>query len=433
MATCEGLVNILGGELIDNQFESVQLSKLLDQGYTSVGLLFAGKWCSSSQLFVPTFIKWYKDLMDKFKDILVIYVSCDMNENDFKSFFKLMPWYALPYQLRDKKQYLSRKYRVPQIPRLIYLDACGEMINKDGRVAMLADPTGHLLPYKNVGMAHILSYSTIISKSGVLKDTSYLNNIKVCLYFAALWCSPCSKITEALIKIYNKIKHKHQDFEIIFCSCDYSYSSFLENYKPMPWLALDFKKELTIPFAKFGGIQTIPTIVILDERGHLITCDAQSKIMYDPEGNDFPWPHEVVSEFTDFDLLSLNESLAFILVCEDDSTFPQSDIHSMLDPIARQKQEQYKFGTIGREHKILFFFVYKDTFAEMGKLVALPTQFPTLFMIDVPFNATYKKVLESQTLSSEVISNFIREFEDGDLVPTPIPDVVTASNSDNTT
>ena len=426
MATCEGLVNILGTGLLDNQMNSVQLSTLLEQGYTTVALLFAGKWCSSCQLFVPAFIKWYKELVDKFKDILIVYVSCDLNEPDFKSFFQHMPWYAIPYQLRDKKQYLSRRYRVPQIPRLIHLDSFGEMINKDGRVAMLVDPLGHLLPYRNISMAVILSNSTIISKAGVLEDTSHLHSTKLCLYFSALWCSPCSKVTEALIKVYNKLKAKKEEFEVIFCSCDYSYSSFLENYKPMPWLALDFKKELTVPFAKFGGIQTIPTIVILDESGYLITREAQSRILSDPEGDGFPWPHKIVSEFSDSNILSLNDTLAFILVCEDDSTFPTSLILPLLEPIALQKQGRYKFGTIGREHKILFFYVYKDTFAEMERLVELPDKFPTLFIIDVPFNATYKKVPEDGKLSSEVISNFICEFEDGDLLPTPIPDTATA-------
>ena len=193
----------------------------------------------------------------------------------------------------------------------------------------------------------------------------------------------------------------------------------------MPWLALDFKKELTVPFAKFGGIQTIPTIVILDEGGYLITREAQSRILSDPEGDGFPWPHKIVSEFSDSNILSLNDTLAFILVCEDDTSYPTSLILPLLEPIALQKQERYKFGTIGREHKIEFFYVYKDTFAEMERLVELPDRFPTLFMIDVPFNATYKKVSEDGKLSSEVISNFIREFEDGDLLPTPIPETAT--------
>ena len=425
MATGEGLINILGSELVDNELKPVQLSKLLAEGYNSVGLLFAGKWCSSSLLFVNHFIKWYNELVHKFKDILIIYVSCDLTDSDFQNFFKQMPWYAIPYQLRDKKQYLSRKYRVPQIPRLVYVNKSGEIVNKDGRVVMLVDPLGLLLPYKNLSITDIISHATIISKSGVLEDKSHLFGIKLAIYFSALWCSPCAKVTEALIKAYHKIRARGENFEIIFSSCDYSYSSFLENYKAMPWLALDFKKELTLPFAKFAGIHTIPTTVILDEEGRLISREAASKILSDPEGREFPWPHQIVSEFSDSDILSLNESLAFILACEDDSSFPSSHILSLLQPIAQLQQEQYKFGTIGREHKILFFYVYKDSIAELERLVPLPTHFPTLFIIDVPFNATYSKVVENGNLSSEVISNFLSEFREGELPPTPIPDIGT--------
>ena len=425
MATSEGLINILGCELLDNELNPVQLSKLLEEGYTSAGLLFAGKWCSSSQLFVNHFTKWYKELVHKFKDILIIYVSCDLTESDFLAFFKQMPWYAIPYQLRNKKQYLSRKYRVPQIPRLVYVNQSGEIIDKDGRVVMLVDPLGHLLPYKNVTITEILSHSTIISKSGVLEDKSHLFGIKLAIYFSALWCSPCAKVTEALIKAYHKIRARGEKFEVIFSSCDYSYSSFLENYKPMPWLALDFKKELMLPFAKFGGIHTIPTTLILDEEGRLITREAASRILSDPEGKEYPWPHKIISEFSNSHILSLNDSLAFILVCEDDSSFPPSLILSLLEPIARHQQKQYKFGTIAREHNILFFYVYRDSVAELERLVQLPTQFPTLFIIDVPFNATYNKVLKDDSLSSEVISNFLSEFKEGELLPTPIPDIGT--------
>ena len=409
---------------MDNAFNPVKLSKLIEEGHTSVGLLFAGKWCSSSQLFVNHFIKWYKELVHKFKDILIIYVSCDLTELDFLEFFKKMPWYAIPYQLRDKKQHLSRIFRVPQIPRLIYVNMSGEIVSKDGRVVMLVDPLGHLLPYKNMSMIEVLSHATIISKSGVLEDKSQLIGIKIAIYFSALWCSPCAKVTEALIKVYHKIRARGERFEVIFSSCDYSYSSFLENYKPMPWLALDFKKELTLSFAKISGIHTIPTTIILDEEGHLISREAASRIMSDPEANEYPWPHEIVSEFSDSNILSLNESLAFILACEDDSSLPPSQILSLLEPVERH-QEQYKFFTIGREHTFLFFYVYKDSLAELERLVQLPTKFPTLFIIDVPFNATYTKVLEDGVLSSEVISNFLSEFKEGVLLPTPIPDIGT--------
>jgi len=49
-----------------------------------------------------------------------------------------------------------------------------------------------------------------------------------------------------LCEIYPKIKEKHPEFEIIFCSSDRSEESFREHFKTMPWLALPYGKEKSI-------------------------------------------------------------------------------------------------------------------------------------------------------------------------------------------
>ena len=58
----------------------------------------------------------------------------------------------------------------------------------------------------------------------------------------------------------------------------------------MPWCALPFsertkEKELSKKF-KVNGI---PSLVVLDEDGSLITLDGRSKVTEDPTGQSFPW------------------------------------------------------------------------------------------------------------------------------------------------
>ena len=43
------------------------------------------------------------------------------------------------------------------------------------------------------------------------------------------------------------------------------------------------------------GVKGIPTLVLLDEDGHVITTDARNKIPQDRAGVGFPWNHPLVS------------------------------------------------------------------------------------------------------------------------------------------
>lgn len=58
----------------------------------------------------------------------------------------------------------------------------------------------------------------------------------------------------------------------------------------MPWLALPFSdRELKTSLSKKFKVQGIPTLVLVDKYGEVITTDARSEVMEDPAGERFPW------------------------------------------------------------------------------------------------------------------------------------------------
>lgn len=68
-------------------------------------------------------------------------------------------------------------------------------------------------------------------------------------------------------------------FEVVFVSIDGNQAAFDRNYKEMPWLAIPYKDESRISALKQRyGINGIPTMVLVDDQGNLVTYEARKDI-----------------------------------------------------------------------------------------------------------------------------------------------------------
>jgi nucleoredoxin len=139
--------------------------------------------------------------------------------------------------------------------------------------------------------------STIVTKSNPSESSDVLAGKYVGLYFSAHWCPPCRGFTPKLAEIYNKVIAKGKNFEIVFISSDKSEGQFDEYYAEMPWAALPYslRKEKEALSKKFK-VQGIPTLVILNPDGQVVTMDGRSALSEDPEGDAFPWVPPTLSE-----------------------------------------------------------------------------------------------------------------------------------------
>jgi len=140
--------------------------------------------------------------------------------------------------------------------------------------------------------------ATLTNKGETVNTDEHLEGKHVMIYFSAHWCPPCRGFTPQLAKFYTDFKESNKvPFEIVFASSDRDESSFNEYYETMPWVALPFsdrdaKDKLSSKFKVSG----IPTLVVLDPQGNLITDKGRSKVSSDPTGTDFPWQPKTISE-----------------------------------------------------------------------------------------------------------------------------------------
>jgi len=286
-------------------------------GKGAVALYFSAHWCPPCRGFTPTFGGWYEQDL-KAKGLEVVFVSSDKDEAAFKDYHGEQPWLALPYGERALKETLSKKYKVQGIPSVVILDADANVITKDGRAALSGDPTGENFPWKPKTLPEIMGSLKFVGNDGSTCGSEAVKDKVVAFYFSAHWCPPCRGFTPKLAEWYSK-DLKAKGLEVIFVSSDKEEAAFKDYFKEMPWLALDYsqrkeKEELS----KHFGVDGIPSFVILDKDGSVITKEGRGAVSSDPTGAEFPWyPKPVGTVSNNVDIV--NELPTVIAFCEGDA------------------------------------------------------------------------------------------------------------------
>eukprot|EP00457_Paulinella_chromatophora_P002110 gb/GEZN01002114.1/.p2 GENE.gb/GEZN01002114.1/~~gb/GEZN01002114.1/.p2 ORF type:complete len:336 (+),score=38.07 gb/GEZN01002114.1/:1154-2161(+) len=120
----------------------------------------------------------------------------------------------------------------------------------------------------------------VMNNKGAPTPIASLKGHVVALYFSAHWCGPCRMFTPNLIRVYNENKAAGKPFEVVFVSQDHDLSKFNTYFSSMPWLAIPFEEtQLRQQLMQAFGVRGIPTVVLLDENGKLITTDGRSAVI----------------------------------------------------------------------------------------------------------------------------------------------------------
>lgn len=139
------LAEALGETLVNGKGEAVAVSSLMAGTF---GIYFSAHWCPPCKGFTPQLAETYATLKAANKDFEVVFVSSDRDEAAFDSYFGEMPWLALPYKERERKEQLSALFKVQGIPTLVVLGPGGVVINAKGRHAVGLDPKGAEFPWE---------------------------------------------------------------------------------------------------------------------------------------------------------------------------------------------------------------------------------------------------------------------------------------------
>jgi nucleoredoxin len=159
---------------------------------------------------------------------------------------------------------------------------------------------------------------TLRTKDGkTVTTTDALKGKVIGLYFSAHWCPPCRGFTPKLAEAYKTYQEKGLPFEIVFVSSDKDEKAFNEYHGEMPWLALPFaERDLKATLSKRFKVRGIPTLVILDADGSIITTDGREAVTEDPKGDAFPWKPKPLSATLGGDLVLDGKDGAKVAIAE---------------------------------------------------------------------------------------------------------------------
>jgi thiol-disulfide isomerase/thioredoxin len=133
------------------------------------------------------------------------------------------------------------------------------------------------LPKKNPIPARLLNYKPgdiAPNVGGLIHGTSdsitlaQLRGKLVLVDFWASWCPPCQKDMPQVVHIYNRYKNK--GFEIIGVSLDKNYGD-LKKFKDQYGMTWPMAQDKFKYISKKWGVETIPTMVLIDQNGVIIS------------------------------------------------------------------------------------------------------------------------------------------------------------------
>ncbi|XP_053518723.1 nucleoredoxin isoform X1 [Artibeus jamaicensis] len=299
----------------------------------------------------------------------IVFVSSDQDQRQWQDFVRDMPWLALPYKEKHRKLKLWNKYRISNIPSLIFLDATtGKVVCRNGLLVIRDDPEGLEFPWGPKPFREVIA-GPLLRNNGQSLESSSLEGSHVGVYFSAHWCPPCRSLTRVLVESYRKIKEAGQKFEIIFVSADRSEDSFKQYFSEMPWLAVPYTDEARRSrLNRLYGIQGIPTLIVLDPQGEVITRQGRVEVLNDEDCREFPWHPKPVLELSDSNAVQLNEGPCLVLFVDSEDDGESEAAKQLIQPIAEKIIAKYKAK---EEEAPLLFFV-------AGELVRAPCSFHTV-------------------------------------------------------
>ncbi|KAL2344342.1 hypothetical protein Fmac_005627 [Flemingia macrophylla] len=275
--------------LLRNNGDQVKIDSLKGK---KLGLYFSASWCGPCRRFTPTLLEVYNEVAAK-GDLEVIFVTVDRDDESFNNYFSKMPWLAIPFSDFETRNGLHELFHVRRIPLLALLDETGNVVSEDG-VDVICKYGAEGYPFtlariqqlkyqeeesrRNQSVKTLLvspSRDFVISSDGKKIPVSELEGKTVGLYFCVN--SYGVDFTQRLVEVYEKLKVKGENFEVVLIFLEDDEGSFKEGLESVPWLSLPFKDKICGKLSRYFELSTLPTLVIIGPDGktlHLNVAEA---------------------------------------------------------------------------------------------------------------------------------------------------------------
>lgn len=297
----------------------------------------------------------------------------------------------------------------------------------------MEDPLGTTFPWRPRPLDQVLrsivlqpcgAYASCHSTADVTYDD--LQGVRG-IYFSANWCPPCRAFSPQLAEVYRVLRKKDPQFEIIFVSSDRSDESYTGYISTMPWLAVPFQQAaIRSELAQLYAVRGIPTLLLLDGNGHVITMEGRSELADDPLAKNFPWKPRPVNVLTERYVAKMHDYPAMVLFIDGEDT----DLHfaeSVLIPAAEryytkhhinyhQHQSDLEPLALSEDLDYVQFLIALESDASdiLRDLIGLDDVVPLLVAVDIRCQQ-YAIMTYGQEITLESVSEFAEKFRKGEV------------------
>ncbi|KAK9746332.1 hypothetical protein QE152_g6271 [Popillia japonica] len=192
----------------------------------------------------------------------------------------------------------------------------------------------------------------------------------------------------------------------------------------MPWLCIPWQQAgVRAELAELYGIRGIPTLLLLDSNGHVITMDARTEIAEDPLAQNFPWKPRSVNVLTERHVSKLHDYPAIVLFVDTEETelqfaenvlTPAADIYYKKHNI-NFNSPQEELSSYEEDHYLQFLIAMDSEAGDLVRdLISLDDVVPLLVGVDIP-NRRYVIMEYGVEINVESVCDFVERFQRGDL------------------
>lgn len=385
-------------------------------------LFFGAHWSEPCTKFLPKLHFFYELNPDVKTDYEIIFCSLDKNEQDFNEYVEEMPWWCLPYATSTLPK-LVASLQANFLPHLVVIDTEGKIITKEGVSALKQDPTGKKFPWRPNRIVDIIPSSY---RSGelstdeeiVLLPTNELDEKYLLLYFACRSDALSQEFTPWLVKAYNNLKTKRDNFELIFVSGDASEASYDMFLNEAPICAIPFEEtEARENLEMRLDITSYPTLVMLGPRPvddddnfgdrPVINSEVRAVVENGDYITDFPYypkPWGDLCKTTD----DINSHKCLVVFHEGGDEEEQMEVEYAV----RDAAEEYRSG----DELVKFYWACNPNAplsANIRKACNLGPigDLPSMVLLDIPNDGIYY-VSDERDITEDTIIEFLGNYKD---------------------
>ncbi|XP_012470374.1 probable nucleoredoxin 3 isoform X2 [Gossypium raimondii] len=247
------------------------------------------------------------------KELEIVFISLDHDEDGFNAHFETMPWLTVPFDVNLHKK-LRERFHVVRIPSLVPLNLDVQSVEED-LIGLIEDFGEDAFPFTKKRREELKAIDDSMRQGGKIDQllahpgrdyvvasdggkvlVSKLIGKTVGLYFGAHWCPPCRAFTAQLVEAYNQLLSSRGDcFEVVLVSSDRDQKEFDVNISSMPWLALPFEDRTRQDLCRIFNIKVIPALVLIGPDGKPISTNGK-KIITLYGAKAFPFTQSSIEE-----------------------------------------------------------------------------------------------------------------------------------------